>query len=65
MAALLARIEPVLGLPLERVPALLVSLATAEVLFKFGSFLLECVAFLALWRGLDWLTTALVGRARA
>ncbi len=56
MTALLARIEPMLGLGVERLPALVVSLATAEAFFKFGSFLLECLAFLALWRALDLAT---------
>ena len=43
----------VLGLSVERLPALAVSLAVAEFFFKFGSFTLECLAFLALWRCLD------------
>lgn len=55
-------IEPVLGLSIERVPALLVSLGVAELFFKFGSFTLECVAFLVLWRALDWATEKLTAR---
>lgn len=30
-------------------PPFAVALATAEFFFKFGSFALECLAFLALW----------------
>ena len=30
-------------------PALLLAFACAELLYKFGSFALECVAFLATW----------------
>jgi hypothetical protein len=62
MTALISRIEPALGLGVERLPALFVSLAVAEVFFKFGSFLLECVAFLALWRALDFATQLVRGR---
>jgi len=52
----LSTIEPVLGLSVGRLPALAVSVITAELFFKFGSFGLECLAFLALWRGLDWVS---------
>ena len=33
----------------EQVPALGVSLVIAEVFYKFHSFMLECIAFLATW----------------
>lgn len=33
----------------HQAPAFLVSLLTAEAFFKFGSFTLECIAFLATW----------------
>ncbi len=39
---------------LSEVPALLVSLAVAEFLYKFHSFVLECIAFLATWLVLSY-----------
>jgi hypothetical protein len=33
----------------HQVPVVLASLGIAETLFKFGSFTLECLAFLATW----------------
>ena len=46
-------IAAVSGLDVRRLPALIAALLIAEMFFKFGSFTLECVAFLVLWRGLD------------
>ena len=46
----------------QTVPSLAISLAFAEVFFKFGSFTLEAVAFLALWWSLDAIIAATVGR---
>jgi hypothetical protein len=40
-------------LVLEQVPAATLSLAVAEVFFKFHSFLLECLAFLVTWFVID------------
>jgi hypothetical protein len=40
-------------------PALTASLMFAELFYKFGSFSLECVAFLATWFGLSALIHAL------
>lgn len=37
----------------RQVPALCASIALSEVFFKFHSFTLECVAFLATWFILD------------
>lgn len=34
---------------LEQAPALAVAMVVAEILYKFGSFTLECLAFLATW----------------
>jgi hypothetical protein len=52
----------------ESVPPLVVALAVAEVFFKFGSFTLECLAFLAVWqvlgRGYDALLHALRAKLR-
>lgn len=36
------------------VPPLAASLLIAELFFKFGSFTLEAIAFLAVWRVLGW-----------
>ena len=60
MTAALKRLQPILGLPLERVPPLVVSFLVAETFFRFGSFGLECIAFLALWRALDWLQSTVL-----
>lgn len=53
MEKALTQIETVLGLGVEKLPPLATSLVLAEFFFKFGSFTLECLAFLALWRALD------------
>lgn len=45
--------ESVIGLTADRLPALFGAFLVAEFFFKFGSFTLECIAFLALWRVLD------------
>jgi hypothetical protein len=39
-------------------PALLISLVVAELFFKWKSFALECLGFLALWFVLDAIFTA-------
>lgn len=41
-------------LVLEQLPALVAALALAEAFYKFGSFLLEAVAFLATWVVLEF-----------
>ena len=38
---------------LEQLPVLVVSFLIAEMFYKFHSFTLECVAFLATWYVLD------------
>jgi hypothetical protein len=38
-------------------PALLISFVTASLFFKWKSFALECLGFLALWFVLDFLFT--------
>lgn len=45
----------------RQVPAFAVSLAVAEFFFKFGSFTLECLAFLALWYVIDFAYKKLIG----
>jgi hypothetical protein len=49
---------------LEEFPALAVSLVIAEQFYKFGSFTLECLAFLATWYVLDLLVHSLRSRGR-
>ena len=46
----------------RQAPALVISLIVAEMFYKFGSFTLECLGFLATWLVLD-ATFALVARA--
>ena len=45
-------------------PVLVGSLAIAEIFYKFGSFLLEAVAFLITWFFLDAITEFFLGRKR-
>lgn len=40
----------------------LAALLIAETYYKFHSFVLECVAFLATWYAVDWLRVKLFGR---
>ena len=42
------------SLLVEQLPVLLVSMIIAEMFYKFHSFTLETVAFLATWFVLDW-----------
>ena len=45
----------------RQLPVLVGSLAIAEILYKFGSFLLEAAAFLVTWFVLDALTDLVSG----
>lgn len=49
----LIRLIPVQQLLFEQVPAIAMSFFIAEVFFKFHSFTLECIAFLATWYVFD------------
>ncbi|MGH8352633.1 MAG: hypothetical protein ACRERY_03790 [Pseudomonas sp.] len=49
----LMRAIPKRQLLLEHAPVLGASLVIAELFYKFGSFTLECVAFLATWFVID------------
>jgi len=49
----LIRSVPARQLLLEQVPTFAVSLLIAELFYKFHSFTLECMAFLATWYLLD------------
>jgi len=49
----LFRTIPVSRLIQAQLPALLAALVIAEAFYKFHSFTLECLAFLATWAALD------------
>jgi len=49
----LLRSLPIQQSVLEQVPALGISLMIAELFYKFHSFTLECLAFLATWFLID------------
>ena len=58
----LTRLLPFRRLLLEQAPALLVSFIIAEVFYKFKSFTLECLAFLATWYVVDVVIQQVVPR---
>jgi len=60
----LLRSSPLRQLLGRQAPALVISLVVAEMFYKFGSFTLECLGFLATWLVLDAFL-ALVARALA
>ena len=45
-------------------PALAISISIAELFYKFHSFTLECIAFLATWYALDAAITFLINTRR-
>lgn len=47
---------------LEQVPAVMISLVIAEIFYKFHSFTLECIAFLATWYVIDLVARFIRGR---
>jgi hypothetical protein len=47
-------------LVLEQLPILLISVVIAEMFYKFHSFTLETIAFLATWFVLDWVAQRLL-----
>jgi hypothetical protein len=53
---------PLRTLLLEHLPSLLIALVIAETFYKFHSFTLECLAFLATWYLLDGLRHWVSGR---
>ena len=57
----LFRSSPLRQLLARQAPALAISLVVAELFYKFGSFTLECLGFLATWFVLDAIF-ALIGR---
>ena len=50
----LFRMLPASRVVREQLPALLLSLLVAEAFYKFHSFVLECLGFLATWFVVDW-----------
>ncbi|WP_421825540.1 hypothetical protein [Larkinella sp.] len=52
----LIRSLPWFRIATEQLPALVVAMLTAEVFYKFHSFVLECLAFLLTW----FITDALI-----
>lgn len=42
-------------LVIRQLPVFLASFALAALFYKFGSFVIECIAFLATWMVLDYL----------
>ena len=58
----LIRLIPVKRLLLEQAPALGVSFVIAEAFYKFHSFTLECLAFLATWCVVDALVQPIARR---
>ena len=60
----LVRTIPLRQLLTEQAPTLSVSLAIAEIFYKFHSFLLETGAFLLTWYVLDGLRHIVTGRMR-
>ena len=49
---------------LEQLPVLVASLLIAEFFYKFHSFTLECIAFLATWYLLDGAVGVFVGNRK-
>ena len=52
------------NLLVEQLPVLLLSMIIAEIFYKFHSFTLETVAFLATWFVLDWIVQAVLRQVR-
>jgi hypothetical protein len=42
-------------LAIRQLPVFVISFAVAALFYKFGSFMIECIAFLATWMVLDYL----------
>ena len=45
-------------------PGFVVSFLIAELFYKFHSFSLECLAFLATWYGLSWVQSLMIRPGR-
>jgi hypothetical protein len=57
----LFRSVPLRSLLATQAPALLLSFVIAELFYKFHSFTLECLAFLATWFAIDVVLTTVNG----
>jgi hypothetical protein len=51
---------PLRSLLLEQLPAITVAFVVAETFYKFHSFTLECLAFLATWYVFDFILSHLI-----
>ncbi|CAB5080365.1 hypothetical protein D3OALGA1CA_163 [Olavius algarvensis associated proteobacterium Delta 3] len=60
----LIRSIPLRELLIEQLPAFGTSLLITELFFKFHSFTLECIAFLAMWYVFDAASTWFKGAKR-
>lgn len=61
----LFRALPLQRLLIEQGLGLAISLLIAELLYKFHSFTLECITFLATWYVVDWVIQSVSSRVRA
>ena len=61
----LAKLLPLRQLLAEQVPAITASFLIAELFYKFHSFTLECLAFLATWTVIDGLVNLVRSRLKA
>jgi hypothetical protein len=52
-------------LMVKQMPTFIAALVIAEVFYKFHSFTLECLAFLATWSLFDALLTFVVGKFKS
>lgn len=58
----LLRLLPIKRIAYEQLPVLAIAWLVAELFYKFGSFTLECAAFLATWYVIDALFQAVFRR---
>ena len=61
----LIRALPARRLATEQLPALATAFVVAEVFYKFGSFALECAAFLVTWFAFDMAVQGIVHITKA
>jgi hypothetical protein len=61
----LTRSLPASELVLQQAPTIVLALVIAEAFYKFGSFTLEALAFLATWFALDVIASGLRSAAAA
>jgi hypothetical protein len=61
MAFIERQLQTVAGLIGDHAPSAAVSIVIAELFYKFHSFTLECLTFLATWYSLSWLQSTVLG----